>query len=173
MYNFFIKEMEEKKMEFTLTQKFVKDVNKWLKANGFSTRCELNIDDNEFYYDEDENVIGLGENYDSSPDSDFVEFLRKYGLTSDFDAITLSILHEIGHSETLKLFTEKQKMRFQEEIVNINLISFVVDDKEEKKLRFQYWEVPHEYTAQLWVVFYTNCFSDKVQELEDIIGKYL
>ena len=151
-------------MKITFTKKSVKALNKWLKRNGFNTTCTF-IKGDELAYDADDDLILIPKHYNSEPDSLFVKFLRRLGLVSDFDAVTLSILHELGHAQTFPLFTLKEWNGFND----IKLQLAIVGDPETDEFYTDYWEIPDELAANNWAVMYANCFDKKVQKLENII----
>lgn len=147
-----------------------KAIRKWLKENGFQVGCRLGNEMAFQPYDEDFSnaFIVVPKKYDSSLDTYFMKFLRKYGLDNDFDSITLSILHELGHFETEHLFSE-------DEWTTDAVIKEVVTwkechtDKELEQVNYQYWHTNTEFSANMWLIMYVKAFADKVQELEDIL----
>ena len=147
-------------MDITFTKKSVKEINKWLKKCGFPTRCVLEKGQ-DMQYDPNDDLIILPKEYASWPDSLFMKCLRGLGLTSDFDTVTLSILHELGHAQTYHLFTAK-------EWAACNVEKFFIEGGEDGC--FEYWAVRDELLANKWAITYADCFGKKVQRLEDIIS---
>ena len=150
-------------MKITFTKKSVKAINKWLKKCGFETRCVIEKG-GEMQFDPNDNLIILPKDYDDEPDTLFMKCLRDLGLTSDFDTVTLSILHELGHSQTAPLFTRK-------EWIACSLQKMFIPGGEEGY--FEYWKVKDELMANKWAVTYADFFGKKVQKLENIIGDYV
>ena len=151
-------------MKIKFTRKSIKAINKWLKRNGFTTTCRLS---NKYAlcYDLDENEILVPPQYDGDKDDLFMKCLRDLKLTSDFDAVTLSILHELGHAQTAHLFTYDEWNGYN--IVKGSLA--LVLDENDDDFYFKYWEVEDEKAANSWLTMYVNCLPKKVQKLEDII----
>lgn len=139
-----------------------KAIRKWLKANGFNVSCRVGKYD--LSYAPDLNSICVPYEYDDSLDTYFMKWLRKKGLKCDFDCMTLSLLHEVGHYMTENLFTE-------EEWDSDNMVkeALSMGTMKEKDFIFAYWNCPTEYMANMWLISYANTFADKCQELEDII----
>ena len=112
------------------------EINKWLKKNGFTTRCVFDKDA-DLSYSPDEDLIYVPESYNGEPDSLFIRCLRKFGLTSDFDTITLSFLHELGHAQTLHLLTTKESKKCDV----LKAMYAVAIDEEDDDFYLKYWEV--------------------------------
>ena len=163
------KERKAKVMDITFTKKSVKKIGKWLKNNGFNVKCSRIEDDDSPAFIislEDEMYILLPKHYDEEPDEMFMKCLRDLGMKSDFDATTLSILHELGHAQTYPLFTEKEWESFNEE-------KDVINERDGEEAFFDYWNVKNELAANRWLVMFADCCPQKVQELENIIEKYV
>lgn len=151
-------------MKITFTKKSIKAINKWAKKCGFNTEY-IFIKSGDLEFDPNENEIIVPRAYDSNYDSAFMKFLRGIGLTSDFDAVTLSILHELGHAQTVDLFTSKEwKWCAAQKAILAGL-----NDGPSEEYLFGYWNIEDELAANNWLVLYTKSFPKKVQALEDII----
>lgn len=136
-------------------------IRQWLKENDFNCGCRLG---SEFAYDPCEYFITVSRNYDPQYDSDFMAFLRGLGMKTNFDVLTLSILHELGHFETLDTMSEKE---YAKDIAQReNVISYITDNH---KRNFTYWNLKSEYMANEWLVFFCENYPNKVQELEDMV----
>lgn len=146
-----------------ITKETTKAIRKWLASNGFKVGCRLG---KEFYYEPEENYIAVASNYDDTYDTDFMVCLRRLGLASNFDVITLSILHELGHKETEKYFASNE---WENDSVLKAVLPYTT--KSQKRLNFQYWATPTEYSANNWLVMYCKCFPEKVEELEEIVSE--
>lgn len=142
-----------------------KELRHWLKDNGFAVGCRWG---KEWAFEPEENYITIPKVYDSDSDDDFIHFLRSNGLANDFDCITLSMLHEIGHFETMPYFTN-------EEWENDALVKCVYElsETDYSEYLYKYWNTQTEYSANMWAIMYVKAFSSKVEELEDIFGNYL
>lgn len=149
------------------TKDTTKAIRKWLKKNGFNTTCVFG---SEFEYDPTTNKIEMPKVYDNEFDTDFIHCLRELGLKYDFDCITLSILHELGHHETEKYFSEDEWDMCALEKMALEMSEDISSQSEFLKY---YWNVANEKSANVWLVNYVNLFSDKVQELENIFDNIL
>lgn len=151
-------------MKITFSEKSVKAINKWAKKYGFNTEY-IFVKSGALEFDPNENEITVPRAYDSDYDSSFMKFLRGIGLTADFDAVTLSILHELGHAQTLDLFTTRE---WKWCAAQKAILAGISDGPDEDYL-FGYWNIEDELAANNWLVLYTKSFPKKVQELENII----
>ena len=164
------KERKTRLMKVKFTKKSIQKINKWLQKNDFAVKCariDEEEDDNNltFIIDFDDNMYILTPRwYDEEPDGLFMRCLRDLGLNSDFDSLTLSILHELGHAQTCHLFTKKEWEACDKEKEDIN-------EQTGEETFFNYWKVKNEKAANMWLVMFAECFPKKVQELEDIIGE--
>lgn len=151
-------------MKITFNEKSIEAINKWARKHGFNTEY-IFVKSGDLEFDPNENEVTVPRAYDSNYDSSFMKFLRGIGLTSDFDAVTLSILHELGHAQTMDLFTTKEwKWCAAQKII----LAGISDGPDEDYL-FTYWNIEDELAANNWLVLYTKSFPKKVQELENII----
>ncbi len=151
-------------MKITFSEKSVKAINKWAEKYGFNTEY-IFVKSGALEFDPNENEIIVPRAYDSDYDSAFMKFLRSIGLTSDFDAVTLSILHELGHAQTMDLFTARE---WKWCAAQKAILAGISDGPDEDYL-FSYWNIEDELAANNWLVLYTKSFPNKVQELETII----
>ena len=151
-------------MKITFSEKSVKAINKWAEKYGFNTEY-IFVKSGALEFDPNENEVTVPRAYDSDYDSAFIKFLRSIGLTADFDAVTLSILHELGHAQTLDLFTAKE---WKWCAVQKAVLAGISGGPDEEYL-FTYWSIEDELAANNWLVLYTKSFPEKVRELENII----
>ena len=151
-------------MEITFNKKTVKAINKWLRRNGFGAECVF-VKGNELAYDPNDDIILVPKHYDDEPDGLFMRCLRNLGLTGDFDSTTLSILHELGHSQTCPILSAKEWRNCAEQKLMLAITTDVTSDES----RFKYWEIADEYAANNWAVMFVKCFPKKVEKLEKII----
>ena len=155
-------------MEIKFSKKIIKPLNKWLAQNGFNTECVFEKD-GVFQYDPNDNIIIIPGTHIDEPDSLFMKCLRGLGLISDFDTITLSFLHELGHAQTLDLFTDKESAKCDD----IKREYQFTIDEDSDDFYLEYWKVKDELLANKWAITYADCFTNKAQKVEDIFGKYL
>ena len=143
---------------------FEVEVKSWLDRNGF---CELDVvDDDVFMYDIDERLIHFGV-VSTSESVWFEQFEYEYGM--EYCGIIpeiLAFLHEIGHDCTIKNFTtdERKDDTFAKFILGMN------EDYYSRMM--QYWELPMEFSANMWVVDFINNHINAVEELCSIYMKY-
>ena len=151
-------------MKITFTKKSIKAINKWARKHGFNTEYIL-INKGDLEFDPNENEITVPKAYDSDYDSEFMKFLRNNGLTCNLDAVTISILHELGHAQTVDLFTAREWKWCNAQ----KKIWAGIHDGPSEEYFFGYWNIEDELAANNWLILYTKSFPKKVQELEDII----
>lgn len=155
-------------MEIKFTKKFIKAFSKWLKKNGFATECEY-VKGGELSWQPDEDIIYIPDRYNNDPDSLFMRHLRGLSLTSDFDVITVSLLHEIGHAQTQHLFTTRESNKCDV----IKAMYAITIDEDSDDFYIKYWEVPDENMANKWAINYADTFPKKVEKLENIVEEYV
>lgn len=153
-------------MRIRFTKKSIKAINKWLKRHNIYAECKL-VNKGDLEFDPNNYTILIPREYDDSFDSPFMKFLRGLGLTSDFDTVTLSILHEIGHAQTTYLFSEKEWRWCAAQ----KAIWAGLHEGPDEEYLFGYWNFEDELAANNWLVLYTKSFPKKVQKLEDIIAE--
>lgn len=137
-----------------------KNIRKWLKLNGFKVGCRLG-DFDAFY--RDDNFITLGRTYDVNFDKLFRTTLFMMGLKNADNMVAITILHELGHSQTKDLFTDDEYMDY---IDDVDEISEIEDDNKRLGL---YWGLEVEYKANEWLVKFANENPAKVEELNKLI----
>jgi len=118
-----------------------------------------------FYHDK-KNLIEWGEDYD---DINFEQFFYEYGCTLDGNNFVKSLLHEVGHYMTMSNFTQKEwnddKKTIRENSKRFKKITIDVD--------YWYWELPTEFSANMWAINYINTHKDDVNDLITLCNKYL
>lgn len=148
-------------MTIKITPDTTKAIRKWLKKNGFSVSCRLKRGKSaELEFDPNYNLIYVPETYDGSLDDYFVAWLKDHGLDTDLDVITLSILHEVGHSETFKVFTEKEWL----DCAAIKELIYA-SDTTGKDAAYAYWNVSDEFAANMWLIMFVKAFYTKAKKL--------
>lgn len=139
---------------------FEENVKAWLDKNGFS---ELDvIDDDEFLYDVENQVIYLGI-VSTSEGSWFEQFMYEYGL--NYIGIVpevLAFIHELGHHCTINSFNNDDLVQDSRAKSVVEFISYSYNRMS------VYWELPTEFAANIWAINFINTHFDAVQELCDI-----
>lgn len=145
-----------------------KAIRAWLRANNIKVGCRLGKC---FEYEPNEHFIVTAREYDDCVDKMFVNWLCKHGLNNEIvkdasNIIALSVLHEIGHAETVKLFSDAEYMvdAIVKEIKVPNCKTY------EQALEM-YWNTPTETAANLWAIMYANTFPSKFASLSAILNK--
>ena len=157
-------------MSIKFTLDTTKAIRKWLKKNGFSATCRLTRGANaELQYDPNYNLIYAPVCYDDSLDELFTGWLTRHGLETDLDCITLSILHELGHSETFKYFTEEEWF----ECAALKELMYVNEDMTDEERGEYYWNMKDEYAANMWLIMFIKAFPDKAKKLSEKIKETL
>ena len=157
-------------MATKLTLDTTKAIRKWLKKYGFAATCRLTRGKNaELQYDPNYNLIYVPDRYNGDLDDLFIGWLERHGLETDTDPITLSILHELGHSETVKHFTEKEWF----ECAALKELLYADDNLTNEETGERYWNMPDEYAANMWLIMFVKAFPEKVKELSEKIKKTL
>lgn len=130
----------------------LKGLNLWLKHNNFDCTCEKG--DNDFEYDNDDEVIFCGNLADNCEDK-FTAFARSKGLYRSADIRTIAFLHELGHYNTMDGLTKKQELI---SLLGKKLINgtptpneFIANIK-----YFIYYRLPVERVATEWAIDYAN-----------------
>lgn len=116
----------------------------------------------DFHYNFDKNIVG----YSLLAPAEGVEYLTEFvkSIAPDItcDIFLLSLLHEIGHSETWETLEE------EEEVVCRNTkfrISRMMDNASEellKELYFTYFGLVDEYEATMWAINYMRKNVDMI-----------
>ena len=139
-------------------KEFHDEIIQWLGRNGFDN-VDVSFELNEFCFDGNRNIINIGSGYEFEVGRLFEQFLYEYGMeyVGFYDPI-LYFLHELGHYNTVYSFSNEELWRY-------NFIKLLVN-------AFEYWEIPDEMAANMWVVDFVNEKVEAVEELCDIFSKY-
>lgn len=105
-------------------------------------------------YDYKNNIIYIGK-YDKPIHTDFRQFLYEYGCKGNANNHTLTFLHELGHALTYNHFDD-----FEMIIFNFK--------KESVYNSFDYWHIPDEFEANMFVINFINANPEAVKELDNI-----
>lgn len=126
------------------TLKIEKIINDFLEP--FECKCELS---DGFTFDDATNIITYALFYaQDGTDKDFLDAIEKHHKPQvTADLFLWSLLHEIGHHETLCQFSDKD---FEE------YLTFSTDAFEGKHTNYEYCTCPIEWTATEWAVEYAN-----------------
>jgi len=146
----------------TITKETTKVMREWLKVNDFDCGCRLGTC---FEYDPCDYIITVQKNYKEDYDTDLMEVFRTLGMTTNFDIITLSFLHELGHFATLDTMTEKAYAK--DIFIRESVIAYIEDDHDRN---ITYWNLKSEKMANEWVVDFCETYPEIVQDLEDRIA---
>ena len=136
---------------------FEEKVKAWLDKNGFNNLDV--IDDDSFMYDIDNKTIHLGV-VSTSEGVWFEQFEYEYGM--EYCGIlpdVLAFLHEIGHDRTIEYFDiyDRERDIAAKFILNMN--------EDDQSRMMQYWELPMEFAANMWVIDFVNTHIEAVEEL--------
>lgn len=144
-------------------------IRAWFRRNGIDCGCAFNhyIWEKGFTYDPETHRVNLPQNHIGSIlDEELIIYLTNNGLTSKMHWLTATILHEVGHAETMRFFTENElkayalrKQKISEQLTLENLI----------QSNYTYWSLPVEDMANKWAINYANAFPQKVERLEKIL----
>lgn len=157
-------ESEENTMPH-FTPQTTKAIRAWLKENNFHVGCRLG---KVMSFDPEGHYLIMPYDYDDCIDLYFMQFLQEHGLDGAPCVYAMSVLHEIGHSETENLFNEEEwDMDY--------LIKMVIPNKykDTKECLYHYWNTRTELAANLWAIMYANTFPEKVSSLSLIIKQNL
>jgi len=140
-------------------------VRSWLRRNGFNCGCGIG---HSFCYSPDTHRIEVPKTYKTNIlDTYLIEYLSDKGMKCEnIEALTITILHEVGHSETIRLFSEKE---FQKDMEEKFRIETKLTEKNLKESNYKYWKLPTENMANNWAINYINTFPQKVERLTKIL----
>ena len=151
------------------TTKSTNAIRAWFRRNGFTCGCGLNkhFFNDGFVYDGETHRVEVPEFYIASAvDDELLMCLKNKGLTTETSWLVATILHELGHAETIHLFTEselkkvcKQKQKLSDALTEANRI----------QINRTYWNLPVEDIANNWAITYANMFPHKVDRLYKIL----
>ena len=147
-------------------QAFRDEIFKWFTDNGISEVSGLAIAGN-FAYEVDNQVIRIGLLEYEEVGSWFKEFLTEHGCQYvDLPTPVLSFLHEVGHSQTLKWFSDHDL-----DICSMYKIKAREIDGWKASI-MKYWTAADEFAANRWVVNFLNNHLDAACELWNIFSTY-
>ena len=156
-----------------LKSKMIDDVlNKFLAD--FECRAELGSD---FCYWQDCNLIWYSLVVLKEDDEYFMENWHKFAPEMTIDPFLASLLHEVGHNETLHWLSEEEVCycRDKKKEISCQLDSCALAE-EKRNCYFQYFALPDEKLATDWAIDYirnhTQQISDFWQKLQAAIMEF-
>lgn len=155
------------KETFKGVNKITKIINDFLKP--FDATAAMGSDFSYWYYDNKiQYTLVMPEN---SKDY-FIENFHRLAPDINCDAFLISILHELGHHETLDLIDDKEyelccdiKYELQEKIDG------EVTEEEEAEIHQQYFNLPDEREATTWAINYIREHTEEVEKFWKKLSK--
>lgn len=140
-----------------LISDFNKALTNWCLEQGFG---EINFEPcEEFCYYYKSNTIAWEVITDDEMDNQFRQFLYEYGLNYDiYEPFCMSLLHEIGHLMTIPYFSTDE---FEEYEASLK----VRPASREIENSYWYWELPLEFSANMWAINWANNHMEEFQRL--------
>lgn len=140
----------------------------WCRRNGLNCGCGLGgrIEKGFAYSPEDHRIILPNVYITNELDDYFVDYLKDKGVNINVDILVMTILHEIGHSETVKLFNDKEQ---KDDLIAKMEININITEDNLKQSNYKYWDLPTEHSANTWAINYATMFPQKVEKLTKII----
>ena len=147
-------------------QAFRDEILKWLADNGISEVSGLAIA-RDFAYEPDNQIIRIGFQEYDEVGSWFKEFLSEHGCEFvDLPTPILSFLHEVGHSQTIKWFSDHDLNTCAMYKIKAGRIS------DWKTSVMKYWTAADEFAANRWVVNFLNRHMEAACDLWNIFFTY-
>lgn len=115
----------------------------------------------------DDKIVGYALTH-SIIDEYFDDFVFKtFGFAVGENDFVLSLLHEIGHLQTLKDIEQETYEKCQEKIEKIEnkLAKDNLTEKKEKNLHFKYFALPTEIVATAWAVAWARKHPKKYKKM--------
>ena len=138
-------------MDLLGSEKITNILNNFLAQ--FELTAEMGMD---FSYYYDDNLITYSLIYSEQGASDFMESVEEKSPTIDADVFLWSVLHEVGHHETIDELTE------EEEEYSENTKRRILEENLPHKL---YYNLPDEYAATSWAVQYAEEHFEEISDL--------
>lgn len=148
-----------------LTKATKRTIQKWANRNHFDITVVLG---NEFEYNSNTNELVIEKLYNTNNDKDFITCLNSLGLNTNVDTIILSILHELGHANTVDNFNDIKWA--YDNFIKEHLYLFY---KNRTTLNTIYWNRPTEKVANIWAINYANTHEKELKKLSEKIKKTL
>lgn len=145
--------------------RYIGEIDRWLSENGFDVKAVYDKD--ESYYDNINGIIHL--RMIKPPHMDqYTKYIHKLGIRKELNWLTLTLLHELGHDQTLDYLSGFEYwidwIRVLTETTNFTSMGMKVKV-------WLYLHLPIESAATKWSVDYIN--NNDVGELEKITSKLI
>lgn len=152
-------------IKIIFTKDTTKELRKWLKVNEFGCGARLG---KEMLFEPNDNYVSIPKVYDDSLDDYFMKWLRKNGLHCEFSPLTFSVLHELGHAETmLEYFDEDDEIDY---VNNVNEISMRQNTTQEQDC-FDYWDLTVEKVANQFAIAFAETYPKETKDLQKLLFK--
>jgi len=146
-----------------MTKLQLKKIEKFINKN----ICDITLKfDDCFYYDDTTRTIAIQKNYTGEGDNHFIAILKEKGLKGNYNAITLSLMHELGHANTLEYISNKKYDK-----CNAILDTLYTKGLSDKKFYKAYYKVYSEKVANTWAIKYINAHEKEIKKLEKLLDK--
>lgn len=140
-------------------------LNDWFYEQGFD--CEFRRGDR-FETIASEGVIYIPLHITEHCDF-FMEHLKKKGLRDDWSETVMSILHEVGHTETMPYdMTDDEKFN---DFLCIQALTAA--DAYTEDTFTAYWNTKTESLANEWAIEMANDYPDLIKELENVLAAFI
>lgn len=150
-------------------EKSTQAIRAWFRRNGLNCGCGF-INGRTFLYDDETGRVAIPRFYIATElDEALKNHLENKGLQTSIDWLTITILHEVGHSETVRFFNLKE---LKYNMIEKEKISFNLTEENELESNYIYWELPVEDMANKWAINYANTFPEKVKRLEELLHRH-
>lgn len=138
----------------------------WFNAHGIPNLNVVEGEDFCFYHGK-KNVIQWGVFIQDDIDNNFLQFFDEYGCTLCFsNAFVPSLLHEVGHYLTMPNFSSDEILTEQKQKARTK-------KKPSIKTNYWYWELPMEFSANLWAIQFINRHIEWIKELTSLCNDFL
>ena len=140
---------------------FESALTKWLRKNGID--CGIEISD-KFAYNMEKNTFLIPVERNKEVGLLCEQFFYEYGADYvGYGFFVLGLLHEIGHYFTVSCFDEIDLL-----LCKMNK-EFFLGGESIYERAFNYWEVPDEFSANVWAINFINYHTAAVDELAEIM----
>lgn len=153
-------------------EKVTKSLRAWFKRNGFTCGCSFANKSfiPSFCYNGETHRVELPKTYNTEAiEENFISYLEEKGLSVEANWLAMTILHEVGHSETVRLFTKKEQ---ETNARRKMILGFQMTDDNIDEINRLYWGLPIESMANKWAISYANTFPEKVKRLEKVLYRH-
>ena len=139
-----------------VVHEFNKALSLWFNDHGFSN-LEF-VEGEDFCYYPSLHTVQWGMFDSEKTDNHFRQFFHEYGMKNDECIFIISLLHEVGHFQTIHFFSNEE---FESDFAaKENRISDGTIDTD-----YWYWELPIELAANMWAINWINEHPIEVKEL--------